>query len=219
MRPAHCAVFVACATHEVWAADYQAQALRTANAKAPIAQVASLFRASAFLDGAKDGWNRWQNVGIALMQQAASENAERNAVWSLAAFEIARRLDPLGARPIIQENVRLLCDQQPVARALVDGSELDYWRSSVVHTASSAGEGAITIAKAGNEPEALLLLWQVCPNTAATPHQSCPPRSKPRSKLALTRTVAHTASRHTCVPRPHYGRRFATQAAPSPRSG
>ena len=53
------------------------------------------------------------------------------------------------------------CAARESARALVAGSQLEYWRSSVVHTSSSAGEGAITIAKAGYEPEALLLLWQV----------------------------------------------------------
>ena len=130
----------------------------------------SLFRASAFLDGdadnandpnrKTDGSNAWNSIGIAYMRRAkkARKGNDRFALWSIAAFELARRIDPLDRRPI-EANVGLLSRDQPIIANLLANRPRDYWRASPLLPSNLVGDVALSHAKAGREDEALSYLW------------------------------------------------------------
>ena len=146
------------------ALSYHEEAMARHRAGAPNSELAILFRAHALLVVQDRGFDAWNNLGVALMHAAtdskASAEAERHALWSLAAFELARRLDTLQVMPVIDANVRMLCDGHPTAKKLVDANPRAYWRPSVLHAGTAAAEAAISVAQSGREDESLLYFWQ-----------------------------------------------------------
>ena len=96
---------------------YNRRAIDSASAQPPSPRrTASLFRAAALLDSGEQTVtaNIWNNLGVALMRAAYKKKADpTHAIWSLAAFELSRRLDPLDRQPVADENVADLASKVP----------------------------------------------------------------------------------------------------------
>ncbi|EOD41617.1 hypothetical protein EMIHUDRAFT_94860 [Emiliania huxleyi CCMP1516] len=143
---------------------YNRRAIDSASAQPPSPRrTASLFRAAALLDSGEQTVtaNIWNNLGVALMRAAYKKKADpTHAIWSLAAFELSRRLDPLDRQPVADENLADLASKVPAVAALLANRPRGYWQPSPLLPTSSVGELALSHAKAGREDEALLFLWQ-----------------------------------------------------------
>ena len=96
---------------------YNRRAIDSASAQPPSPRrTVSLFRAAALLDSGEQTVtaNIWNNVGVVLMRAAYKKKADpTHAIWSLAAFELSRRLDPLYRQPVADENLADLASKVP----------------------------------------------------------------------------------------------------------
>ena len=137
---------------------------------APKQEIVSTFRAGALLhNAAVDGTSKdaFNNLGVSLLQAATVAergHRDRHALWSVAALEIGRRLDPLGEMAVIEQNVKLVCQHIPSVCPILEENPLEYWRASVLLPGTAVAEMAINIAQAPaaapREDEALVYLWQ-----------------------------------------------------------
>jgi hypothetical protein len=121
-----------------------------------------LFRAAAFLEPGLTAIDSFNNLGVCLMRAANEIGADpARAVWSLAAFELSARLDPLTRAPRTDENLALLMRQEPDVAELLKGRPRGYWKPGPLLPTNVVGEVALAHAHGGREDEALLFLWQV----------------------------------------------------------
>ena len=74
------------------AKSYTDRAIEAANKREKTKIVLSLFHAAAHLES-HDAPSAWNNLGVALMRAASDDGADPScAIWSLASFELSRRV-------------------------------------------------------------------------------------------------------------------------------